>query len=143
MAKNEDRPDAADWERAMSAAARRFAQRLVDPRIEGRRELVATLLRLGFPLAETNAAVARSPGLKPVRLRAMREALQRELDLCARRARAARIDYDLNRHIAVFRALRQLDGAPEVSSSCGRRSRSPIASRSSAIAARVASSIRR
>lgn len=144
MAQNDETRTSLDWQAAMAEAARRFAQRLVGPGEPGRHELRVTLLRLGFAPSQAEAAVTDGPAIGAAQLNAMRDALRRELDICRRRARAARLDYDLNRHIAVFRALRQLDGSPTVPSPPPTdRSRADIASRSSATAVRVASSIRR
>lgn len=144
MAQNGDREAEARWQAAMIEAARGFAQRLVHSQVDGRRELRVSLLRAGFTLSETEAAVGGGRQLEPARRQAMRQALRRELDACRRRARAARIDYDLNRHIAVFRALRQLEESPTTPSPPpADRSRADIASRSSATTARVESSIRR
>lgn len=129
-------------EARLADAARRFARRLVEP-APAARETEATLLRLGFALGEVGAVLRDRRSLPAVRLAAMRAALAQEMATLSRRARAGRFDYDLNRHIAVFRAARHLEtpSAPPQSSAAGRR-RPERAARSSATADRVAASMR-
>ena len=66
-----------------------------------------TLLRLGFAWGEVQALVDRGTLPAPDDLHRMDEALARDLAFQARSARAARPGYDINRHIAVARAVRQ------------------------------------
>ena len=134
-------PTLVAWEASLAEAARLYVRRITEPGEDARHELRSTLLRLGFAPAEVETVVASAARLPPRRLDAMREALQQELDTCKRRARAGRIDYDLNRHIAVFRALRQFERYEAGRSSSA--SLSAKAPTSSATAARVRATIRR
>lgn len=132
----------ARWEDRLGEAARRFAERVTGPAGSGR-EAEATLLRLGFPFGEVAAVLRDRQGVCARRLAEMRAAIERELKCLARHARAGRFDYDLNRHIAVFRAARHLgDPAPRAQASRGTARRAARAAKSSATAAFVRSSIR-
>lgn len=138
------------WETRLAQAARSFVQHLAStgtaPK-SGGRELEATLLRLGFSTEET-LALSREPGsFCRIRVSQMKVRLRHELDALARRARAGRFDYDLNRHIVVHRASVQLSeltgqSAHSRGSATGAK-RARRARRSSSTAALDRASIRR
>ena len=97
-------------EAALAAAARRFlteSRRALIDRTQ-RHEIRAICARLGLP---PHACTALASGTANPALKADAMArLSREARRLARASRGSRIGYDLNRHIAIRRAIAQLAG---------------------------------
>lgn len=96
-------------ERALRAAAKRYIKGLREAERDGQRfgELRAHLLRLGYG-GDIPASAAELAALQNAARRSMRELLEQDAARLARMARAGRATYDINRHIAVKRALATL-----------------------------------
>lgn len=100
--------------RALAGAARRYVEgrRREDRKILARHQLAAVLCRLGAPATAIESAVAADDPhrLPPAVAASVRERAEAARRLLRRHARSADPRYDLNRHIAIDRLLRWLDG---------------------------------
>jgi hypothetical protein len=112
-------------EASLAGAAASYLKNLRAAQENGDRscELRATLSRLGFRLADIDALVSPGDTPSPAQRATMGEALRRESAHQLRCARGHRPGYDLNRHMAVARALREFERITHPSAPAAPRAR--------------------